>query len=494
MTKSKLWFLSRRRTSHDRAVISTVGGFALAADPPVDRGALSLSRLVANPTLDVPEVKREAEGRQHRSISEARGPLGAGTSDQSAPLAFAGTTFPWGRSHSAPPHIRSSVLLRKIFTPTRPKQDAKFFFGRGEQLRRIISAVEDQHAHIVIHGERGSGKTSLANVVADKAEAAGYVVLRFVCSAEASFDDMLTSFLHRMPAGFVDNGVPERRTTGLQQPDPRSWGLQELLQIFGNFASKHLILIIDEYDRVTSEATKARLAELMKNLSDAAASVTLLIIGIAENVTELLGKHPSLQRALMAVPLPLMTRDEIESIIAAGEEKSGLRFESGVRQTIVDLAHGLPYHAQLLCYFAARSAVWRHSNLVERQDLRYAVQRAVDEAHSDIKLAYDLAVRSKGKTSFRDVLFLAARCPTDEFGTFRATDAAAAALDAEMPALPLLLLQRVLKKLSGPDRGAVLRGVPSSGGVRYRFASQMLRHYVLCREGEERGLLPSLER
>jgi hypothetical protein len=381
------------------------------------------------------------------------------------------------------------VPLREIFTPTRPKQSATLFSGRGEQLRRIISGVEDQHAHILIYGERGSGKTSLANVVADKAEAAGYLVLRFVCSAEVSFDDILSSFLHRLPAGLVARGISANSAKEPEPSDARSWALQELLQIFDNFAPKHLILIIDEYERVTSEATKARLAELIKNLSDAAAPVTLLIIGIAENTTELLGKHPSLQRALMALPLPLMTRGEVDGIITVGEEKSGLRFDPGVRHSIIDLAQGLPYHAQLLCYFAARSAVWRHSSLVERKDLRYAVQRAADEAHSEIKLAYDLAIRCNGNTSFRDALFLAARCPTDEFGTFRASDAAAAALDGGMAPVSLLSLQRAFKKLSGPDRGAVLRYVPSSAGVRYRFASQMLRHHVLCREAEERGLI-----
>jgi Cdc6-like AAA superfamily ATPase len=316
----------------------------------------------------------------------ANSPLAAGTNDQFARAASGERASPW----------RQSAPLREIFTPTRPKQNAKLFSGRADQLQRIISGIEDLHAHIMIHGERGSGKTSLANVVADKAAAAGYLVLRFVCSAEVSFDDILSSFLQRLSAWLVARGISTRHAKEPEQSDARTWGLQELLQIFDNFAPKHLILIIDEYDRVTSEATKARLADLMKNLSDAAAPVTLLIIGIAENVTELFGKHPSLQRALMAVPLPLMTRDEIDGIISAGEEKSGLRFGPSVRQSVIDLAQGLPYRAQLLCYFAARSAVWRHSDIVERRDLHYAVQRAIDEAHSDIKLTNDLSGASDG--------------------------------------------------------------------------------------------------
>src|SRR5262252_2271147 len=123
----------------------------------------------------------------------ANSPLTAGTNDQFARAASGDRASPW----------RRSAPLREIFTPTRPKQNARLFSGRADQLQRIISGIEDLHAHIMIYGERGSGKTSLANVVADKAEAAGYLVLRFVCSAEIGFDDIFNSFFHRLPAGLV---------------------------------------------------------------------------------------------------------------------------------------------------------------------------------------------------------------------------------------------------------------------------------------------------
>src|SRR5258708_323800 len=61
------------------------------------------------------------------------------------------------------------ALLRDTFTPTRPKQNIELFYGRFEQLRCIIGAIEQQRAHVMIYGERGSGKTSLANVLANKA-------------------------------------------------------------------------------------------------------------------------------------------------------------------------------------------------------------------------------------------------------------------------------------------------------------------------------------
>ena len=65
------------------------------------------------------------------------------------------------------PAIQSK--LWEAFTPSRPKYTSRFFAGRRWALQRIITAVEQDQAHIVIFGPRGIGKTSLANVLAESA-------------------------------------------------------------------------------------------------------------------------------------------------------------------------------------------------------------------------------------------------------------------------------------------------------------------------------------
>src|SRR6185437_12527841 len=298
-------------------------------------------------------------------------------------------------------------------------------------------------------------------------------------------EDIFRGLLRRMPASLLPDGIGATSRAGVDNFDQLATGhvgVAELVALFERIYEKHIILIIDEYDRITAEDTKAKFAELIKNMSDSAVPVTLLIIGVADNVRELLGKHPSLQRTLVTIPMPLMTRREIDGIIAAGEEKSGLQFDPGVRQTIPELAQGLPYHAQLLCLFSARNAVRRHSPRIEREDLRYAVQCAAEEAETRVKEAYNLAIGPHESASFRDVLFYAARCRSDEFGTFSATDVVAAAAGPGSEGLSLLALQYPLKKLTEPERGAVLRRLIGPGGLRYQFHSQMIRHHVLVRQ------------
>jgi Cdc6-like AAA superfamily ATPase len=388
----------------------------------------------------------------------------------------------------------ANAALREAFTPTRPKRQGTQFSGRNAQMQRIINAIEEERAHVVLYGERGSGKTSLANIIAAQAEKAGYFVVKFACSSEISFEDIFRSFLRRIPATFLAGGIGATNRSGISHFEellaPGEIGIAELVGVFARLHEKHVILVIDEYDRVTSETTKSKLAELIKNMSDASAPTTLLLIGVAEDVDELLGKHPSLQRTLVTIPLPLMTAAEIDAIIVDGGRKFGRRFAGAVRARIVELAQGLPYHAQLLCLFAARSALRRHSAEVEGEDLRYAVQRAAEEAEGKIKEAYALAVAGSqgGGTAFKDVLFAAARCIGDAFGTFAVDDVARAAL-AHGINLSALALQFPLKKLTEPGRGAMLRRFTGLDGLRYQFVNQMLRHHVLARQAIERGLV-----
>jgi hypothetical protein len=381
--------------------------------------------------------------------------------------------------------------LRDAFTPTRPKHDASMFSGRFREMERIIAAIEEERAHVVVFGERGSGKTSLCNILSGKATEAGYVILHYACSSGIGFEEIFRNFLRRIPGSFLAEGLGagSRRVETFAQLLPEGpFGVTELVEALARIHDRHVILVVDEYDRVVSEDVKSKLAELLKIMSDAAVPVTMLLIGVADDVSELFGKHPSLQRTLVTVPMPLMPRRDIEGLIAAGESHAGLTFVPEVREAIIDFAQGLPYQAQLLCLFAARNAVRRNSRQVERDDLRYAVERCAEGAEARIKDAYGQAVGTPVESAFEDALFQAAHARSDEFGSFTAADVAAAGPPGAGDGA-LLALQEPLKQLTEPERGSVLRRSNTATGPRYQFCSQMFRNYVLANQASRRGLI-----
>jgi Holliday junction resolvasome RuvABC ATP-dependent DNA helicase subunit len=66
-----------------------------------------------------------------------------------------------------PPSIEElQALLAKSFTPARPIDLPEFLTGRLDVLYRAIDASNTSGKHIVLFGERGIGKTSIARVLA----------------------------------------------------------------------------------------------------------------------------------------------------------------------------------------------------------------------------------------------------------------------------------------------------------------------------------------
>lgn len=55
--------------------------------------------------------------------------------------------------------------LNAAFSPHAPIDAASLFRGRVEQIRDVADAMRAAGLHAVIYGDRGVGKTSLANIV-----------------------------------------------------------------------------------------------------------------------------------------------------------------------------------------------------------------------------------------------------------------------------------------------------------------------------------------
>ena len=57
--------------------------------------------------------------------------------------------------------------VRSVFTPHTPIQSVDLFFGRQREVQRIIEHLSTPGQHSLLFGERGVGKSSLANVACE---------------------------------------------------------------------------------------------------------------------------------------------------------------------------------------------------------------------------------------------------------------------------------------------------------------------------------------
>ncbi|MBV8521064.1 MAG: ATP-binding protein [Acetobacteraceae bacterium] len=380
-------------------------------------------------------------------------------------------------SASLPPAKQQT--LREVFTPTRPQRSARRLVGRQPELIRIFRAIAVDRAHVVLYGERGRGKTSLVNLVAAAARSSGYMVGRFACSFDSTFDDIVRGLACDLPASFlavpaITDGAGEGCEAGLPigKLQPR-----DIAALPGRLTGRHLLLIIDEFDRVEDPATRTRFADTIKLVSDRGAAVSFVIVGVSDSLEELLGRHPSIQRNILGMPLPLLTDAEIEEILGEGGREANIEFPRPMRAVIVSLARGMPYIAQLLGLHAAAEAAARGATVIGNQDLYAAIKRAVDEADPRVTVLYERLTKRGRDAAMRDALYGIAAGEQDKFARFVVNDQGGV-----LRAAGFRISQAQWEQIL--ELGAV-RPCLSAGPGAYTFADPMLPHYVLMREALE---------
>lgn len=256
--------------------------------------------------------------------------------------------------------------LALAFVASQPITDFRQFAGREELVGRLIRAIEDQRMHVVVFGERGAGKTSLLHVLGLLALEARYLVRYSSCSASSDFDATFRAIARDIPLLYhrdVDptSGEVESGQTLAGLLDERPLTANALSEVLEKVEGTRVLIVLDEFDRAESEDFRRAVAELIKNLSDRAARVQILIGGVASNLADLIAQIPSIRRNVLGVAVGPMPEAELAQIIDRGEAVSRLHFAEAARRRLFDAAAGSPYLVNLIAHAAGVEAIGRGS-------------------------------------------------------------------------------------------------------------------------------------
>ena len=385
---------------------------------------------------------------------------------------------------------RARVVLSTAFNPTGPVSRSDLLVGRRDQLNRLLAAVGQNGQSAILFGERGVGKTSLASLlhefwIAYAREVDQVIPVRTNCEPTSTYASIWTNVTELIQDQFAKLSMPLPTSdswielfTEMRNEAANPHNVRRLLDL----ADKHFIIVIDEFDQVEDPECTQLFASTIKAISDYLVPTTLIIVGVADTVDELIADHASIDRAAIQVILPRMSVDELHDIIARGYEQVGLSISRPLLDLMGDLAQGLPHYAHRFGQEAGYAALDRDSLDVERADIDVAVQKAIDLTHESIRAAYHAATISPKETLFGRVLLACALAPVDDLGFFAAGDIRDP-LHAVVKTRRYDIPQYVghLKALCEPRKGSVLMARGKDWRRRYRFANPLMRPYVVLR-------------
>lgn len=373
-----------------------------------------------------------------------------------------------------PPDLhRARLALAEALAPSQPVTSSDRFAGRIETLESLIAAVEQSRAHVVLYGERGIGKTSLIHVFSETAREARYLVFYGSCGVEASFDEMFRAFASRIPLLYHADISPTADEEEHQRSfadligegalDPR-----ELADLFGRIVGTRVILILDEYDRVQDVAFRRNVAELIKNLSDRAARVQLVLTGVASSLEELVGFTPSIRRNLVGLAVGPMDEEAMRDILDRAEAATGLTFAPEAKALIARMAAGSPYLVRLLGSRAAATALDAERLSVSPEDVTAGTEAVLSEWNAGLPRQVQRLLARADVQRALPRLIAAARASGTPDGSFSAEDVAAELKGSEASAIESELD-------SFTTQPALFQRVDNNdGNVRYRFRTQGL--------------------
>ncbi len=379
--------------------------------------------------------------------------------------------------------LKLKVQIGAAFRPSAPIDKYSLFASRESQTDRVIEAVLQPGQHVILYGERGVGKTSLARVFAEILEGAGIKTVdsgTINCDATDDFSSLWHKALKELTFKFkalegthlevnLDELVPTKIT-----PDDVKRALSAL--------GAKSVVVFDEFDRLEDRESRVLMADTIKTLSDHSIDATLLLVGVSESVSDLIGAHESIDRALMQIRVPRMSASELRNIIVKGLSTTEITMEEGVMEKIIKLSHGLPHYTHLLSLNSGFAALKRKSSIITDDDFGIAVRTIVEDKHT-VADAYHAAVASSQRSSnYEQVLLACALCQTDDQGFFKAigvSEALAMLKGKSKDDCKVSEFQRHLNELISPKRGEVLQRKGSPRSYRYRFANPLLQPYTI---------------
>ncbi|MEL6380740.1 MAG: ATP-binding protein, partial [Pseudomonadota bacterium] len=294
-----------------------------------------------------------------------------------------------------------SRLVSNYFSPSASIRSPERLIGREKYLRRIRRAIASPGRQIFIHGERGVGKSSIALTAGYEHNVSRYEPILLTCGENTSFESLIRSLGREVvdvekrfqstgretTAGF---NLPEIGAVFSHKPGPpidisepkTIADALEIVRFVESARSSPTIVIVDEFERIASEAERKKFAEFIKAIPELETQIRFIFCGIGASVDELLGAHPSAGRVIETIEVEKLNHDYLWQIITTVTDSVSVNISEDFLKRVSMLSDGFPHYIHLIgeqllwSFFDDPDVVTDCSTMHMRSSVKGALERA----------------------------------------------------------------------------------------------------------------------
>lgn len=394
------------------------------------------------------------------------------------------------------PEADFGAMLGKVLSPSQPLQSEEFLRGREEQLRGIKKALYQPGRHVLIHGFRGVGKSSLAQtaayslsigsdpiVIGCDGKSTLTSVVKDIYNEARNKNPLLEKRVKEHGLEFSKFGFTAQAKQSTQEkpeatePTSVNEAVRLMQALCGDF--ERLVIVVDEFDQVRKKAEQESFANLVKQISDKHVPARFIFCGVGESVDAIMAAHGSADRYFHTVSLGQLPWEARFEIVTVAADRLGIEIDENTVVRIARISDGFPHYV----HFVSEKLFWRvyearNDGRVTGELFEQAMSDAAAGMEMRLKGPYEKATQ-KYRNDYECVLWAAAdghelrRRSSDIFDSYTRImrDRPDEALDREK-------FNQRINSLKQASHASILTGTRQGW---YEFSEKMIRGYVRLR-------------
>lgn len=256
------------------------------------------------------------------------------------------------------------IQMNEYLSASGPVRSIQHLLGREKEMALIDEALSADGRHLFIYGDRGVGKTSLAQAAASQYQSSDNSFIQVGCGPDTEFYRTIEDLADRV----IKKASGKRNYNVTQALDVKFYSIEwnkekqeiaipavnsmytavEAIEEVCKFHSEAPVIVIDEFDQIDSENERRLFANFLKDLGDRGVNVKLIFTGVAQSLTKLLGKHESSFRQLHTIGLERLNWSGREDIVKEAVHSFEIEIDPETVYKIAKISNGFPYFVHLI--------------------------------------------------------------------------------------------------------------------------------------------------